>query len=99
MTNTTVATTASVQTYVDNYMAGQASTFIKNYSATSNISVYQASTSNGSNDGTSWLSTGWGSAIGVSISGTYEPLLPGLTLITGSFTITGTCVATTEANN
>ena len=96
--NTTTATTAGVQTYVDNYLAGQGASQFVGYSPTSNITVYTADPVTGLNSGLSWQNAAWGNGIGVTVSGTYQPIAPGLLKLTGSMTLTGTCVVTVEAN-
>ena len=96
--NTTTETTASVQTYVNNYLAGQGAAQYVGYSPSSNITVYMADPVTGQNTGLSWLNATWGNCVGVSITGTYQPILPGLLSITGSLTLTGTCVVSIEAN-
>jgi Flp pilus assembly protein TadG len=96
--NITTDTTSGVQTYVDNYLAGQGATQYVGYTASSNISVYMADPTTGQNTGTSWQSAGWGNGIGVTVSGTYQPVVPGLLKLAGSMTLTGTCVVTVEAN-
>src|SRR5271165_5862885 len=72
---TPTATTAQVQTYVDAYLAGQGSA-LAGYSSTSSITVFQANTSTGVNNGAGWNNAGQGQAIGVTISGTYHPIVP-----------------------
>ena len=96
--NITTDNTAGVQTYVDNYLAGQGASQYVGYSKTSNITVYTADPTTGQNTGTSWQNAAWGDGIGVSITGTYQPIVPGLLKMTGSITLTGTCVVTVEAN-
>ena len=96
--NTATDTTASVQTYVDNYLAGQGGTQFVGYTPASNISVYLADPITGANTMQSWQNASWGNVIGVSISGTYQPIVPGMYFMTGSMTVTGTCLMTIEAN-
>jgi Flp pilus assembly protein TadG len=96
--NTTTDTTVGVQTYVDNYLAGQGSSQYVGYSKTSNITVYLADPVTGQNTGLSWQNAGWGNGIGVSVTGTYQPIVPGLLHLASSITLTGTCVMTVEAN-
>ena len=96
--NTTTDTTASVQAYVDTYLAGQGATQYVGYTPSSNITVYLADPITGVNTGASWLNASWGNVIGVSISGTYQPIVPGMYFMTGSMTVTGTCLMTIEAN-
>ena len=96
--NITTDTTASVQTYVDNYLAGQGASQFVGYTPSSNITVYMADPVTGQNTGQSWQNAYWGNAIGVSITGTYQPIVPGLLSMTSSMTLTGTCVITVEAN-
>lgn len=96
--NTTTVTTSAIQTYVDNYLAGQGSTQLSGYTPTSNITVYKADPATGADLGQTWQNAGWGDGVGVSVSGTYQPMLPGLTGLSSSFTIKGTCVMVCEAN-
>lgn len=96
--NTTSETTNSIQTYVDKYMAGQGSNQLVGYSPTSNIEVYKADKTTGENLGLAWQNAGWGDAVGVKVSGTYQPLLPGMMHLSSNFTIKGTCVMVCEAN-
>ena len=99
---TTVATpsaaTLAVQTYVDNYLAGQGGSQYVGYTPAANISVYTADPITGQNTSIPWQNAGWGSGIGVSVSGNYQPIVPGLLFMMGSITLTGTCVMTVEAN-
>jgi Flp pilus assembly protein TadG len=96
--NLTTATTANIQTYVDQYMVGQGANELVGYSPSSNITVYEADPTTGQNTGLSWQNAGWGTGIGVNITGTYHPVTPGLLYLTGSLTLNATCVMTTEAN-
>lgn len=96
--NTTTVSTSGVQSYVDNYLAGQGGAQLVGYNPSTNISVYRADPVTSANTGLSWVNGSWGDAVGVSISGTYQPLAPGLLLLTGSRTISGTCVMTCESN-
>lgn len=96
--NTNTDTTAGVQTYVDNYLAGQGGSQYVGYSASSNITVYKADPTTGANSGTAWTNANWGDSIGVTITGTYQPILPGLLKMSGTITVTGTCLMTVEAN-
>jgi Flp pilus assembly protein TadG len=96
--NTTTDTTVGVQTYVDKYLAGQGATQYVGYSASSNITVYKADPVTGLNSGTTWTNANWGDAIGVTITGTYQPIVPGFLKLSGSMTLTGTCLMTVEAN-
>jgi Flp pilus assembly protein TadG len=96
--NTTVVTTSEIQTYVDKYMAGQGNASLADYNRNSSITVYKADPTTGANLGQSWANTGWGDGVGVTISGSYRPLLPGMMHLSSSFTIKGTCVMVCEAN-
>ena len=96
--NTATDTTASVQTYVDNYLAGQGGTQFVGYTPASNISVYLADPITGANTMQPWQNASWGNVIGVSITGTYQPIVPGMYFFTSSLTVTGTCLMTVEAN-
>lgn len=95
--NTATATKASVQSYVDTYLAGQGGQLV-NYNSSTSISIYQPDSTTGLNTGTDWQNTTWGSSVGVSVSGTYKPIVPGFIYLTGSLSITASCVMTTEAN-
>src|SRR5438309_1354781 len=81
--NNGTATTTAVQSYVDSYLSGQGANQLVSYSSTSNITVFQADPTTGKNTGLSWSNAAWGSGIGVTISGTYQPMLPGLLKVTG----------------
>jgi Flp pilus assembly protein TadG len=96
--NTTAVSTSDIQTYVDKYLAGQGSHALSGYSPTSSITVYKADPTTGTNQGQTWVNAGWGDGVGVTISGTYRPILPGLARLASSFTIKGTCVMVCEAN-
>jgi Flp pilus assembly protein TadG len=95
--NTTSVTTSNIQNYVDNYMAGQGAQ-LSGYNKTSSITVYKADPTTGANLGQTWQNAGWGDGVGVTVSGTYRPMMPGLMHIANSFTIKGTCVMVCEAN-
>lgn len=92
------ASTTTVQNYVDSYLSGQGANALVSYSATSNISVYQADPTTGLDTGLSWQNATWGSGIGVSVSGTYQPVVPGLIKLTGSLSVKAICTVTVEAN-
>jgi Flp pilus assembly protein TadG len=96
--NVTTATTANVQTYVDGYMAGQGASQLVSYSPGSNIAVYMADPTTGGNTGLAWTNAVWGNGIGVSVSGSYQPLMPGLDHLVGPIAIKGVCVMPCEAN-
>jgi Flp pilus assembly protein TadG len=96
--NTTAVTTSDIQTYVDGYLAGQGAAQLVNYNPSTAISVYKADPATGGVLNSTWQDAGWGEGIGVSVTGTYYPMLPGLLQLTGSMTIKGTCVMTSEAN-
>jgi len=96
--NTTTETTAGVQTYVDQFMAGQGAKQLASYSPTTNIAVFKADATTGANTGVSWVNAGWGDFIGVTVSGTYQPITPGLLKLSGTISLQATCVMTTEAN-
>jgi len=96
--NTTTATTSSLQTYVDKYLAGQGASQLVGYNPSTSISVYQADPNTGQNTGLSWQNASWGTAIGVSVSGTYQFLVPGLLRLPGSLSIQASCVMNIEAN-
>jgi Flp pilus assembly protein TadG len=96
--NTTVVTTSDIQNYVDKYLAGQGTTQLVGYSPTSNVTVYKADPTTGADLGQTWQNAGWGDGVGVTVSGTYRPLMPGLMHLSSSFTIKGICVMVCEAN-
>jgi Flp pilus assembly protein TadG len=95
--NTTHAQTADIQTYVDNYLVGQGS-HLTGYNKTTSITVYKADPTTGTNTGLTWTNAGFGDAIGVNITATWKPVIPGLVKLTGSYTLSGTCVMTVESN-
>src|SRR5262249_612286 len=96
--NVTTASTASVQTYVDGYLAGPGASQLAGYNKTTSISVFLADPTTGQDTGTSWTSATWGAGIGVSVPGTYNPITPGLLRLHPSLPIKATCVMTSEAN-
>ncbi|MFL5341619.1 MAG: TadE/TadG family type IV pilus assembly protein [Gemmataceae bacterium] len=96
--NAGTATTANVQAYVNNFMAGQGTKQLTGYTTGTNISVYMADPTTATNTGLSWQNAGWGDAIGVTVSGTYKPIIPGFIYLAGNLSLTGSCVMTTEAN-
>jgi Flp pilus assembly protein TadG len=96
--NTTTATTANVQTYVDQALTGTGGAQLVGYNPSTSISVFRADPTTFQNTGLGWTYSAWGDAVGVTISGTYKPITPGLLQMTGSFTITATYVCTCEAN-
>lgn len=94
-------TDATVKAYVDKYLVGQGANQLVGYNSTSNISVYQVNPTTGATipaTTATWQSATWGTAVGVSVSGTYRPLLPGLLKLTGSMTLTASSVVTVEGN-
>ncbi len=99
VTHSASATTAKVQNYVDAYLGSNGASAITNYNKTTSISVYQASTTTGASNGNAWTSTGPGQPIGVTISGSYNFLLPAHFLsLSQAVTISGTAVMYSEAN-
>jgi Flp pilus assembly protein TadG len=96
--STTAVSTSDVQTYVDQYLAGQGASQLVGYSPSTSITVYKADPTTGQDSGQPWLNAGWGDAVGVTVSGTYQPLTPGLLWLTGSLTVQATCVMSSEAN-
>lgn len=96
--NVTTTTTSGVQNYVDGCLYGQGANQLVSYDKTSSITVYKADPTTGQNTGLSWQNATWGDAIGVSITGTYQPLTPGILKLSGNITVTGTAVMTTEDN-
>jgi Flp pilus assembly protein TadG len=90
-------TTAQVQNYVDAYLAGQG-TALSGYVKTTNITVFQASTTTGLDNSGGWTNAGPGQAIGVKISGTYTPLLPNFLFMGTTLSIQGTAVMYSETN-
>jgi Flp pilus assembly protein TadG len=96
--NTNDTTKANVQTYVDGYLSGVGSNQLTGYNPTTSIDVYEADPTTGADTGTPFTGAGWGTAVGVTVTGTYKPILPGFLFLPGNVTITSTCVMTTEAN-
>lgn len=96
--NTNNVNSANVQSYVDNYLSGVGHNQLANYSTSSNISVYEADPTTGADTGQGWTGDGWGTAVGVKVSGDYKPIIPGFLFLPGKVTLTATCVMTTEAN-
>ena len=96
--NTNNVNTANVQSYVDSYLSGVGYAQLAGYSPSANVSVYKADPTTGANTGLGWTGNGWGTAVGVTVSGTYKPILPGFLFLPGTVTITSTCVMDTEAN-
>jgi Flp pilus assembly protein TadG len=96
--NTTTVSTNDIKTYVDGYMAGQGANELLNYDPITNITVFKADSSTGQNTGLSWQGAAWGDGIGVTVSGTYQPITPGLFFLTGTVSVQASCVMTCEAN-
>jgi Flp pilus assembly protein TadG len=94
-THTTTATTAQVQTYVNNYLAGAGSN-LSGFNASTSISVYQADPTTGLNNGNGWQNASQGQSIGVSITGSYTSAVPSLLLWGGQPTITTTAITYSE---
>jgi Flp pilus assembly protein TadG len=94
--STTSVTTAQVQNVVDTSMAGQGAQ-LADYNKTSSITVFKADPATGANIG-SWADTRFGEAIGVQITGTYQPVLPIFVFLPGNITLQGSCVMRSEAN-
>lgn len=94
---TTTLTTTDIQNYVNTYMAGTGAQ-LSGYSATSNITVFQASATTGLDNSGGWANTAWGQPIGVTVSGTYNPIVPGMLFLTGNLTVQATCIMYCEAN-
>ncbi|NBO91423.1 MAG: pilus assembly protein [Planctomycetia bacterium] len=96
--STATLTTANIQTYVNNYLAGQGASQLVGYNPSTNITVFLADPVTGAPISTPWNNAGWGNYIGVRVSGTYRPLTSNLLFMSSSFTLTGTCVMTAEVN-
>lgn len=96
--NIETASTTTVQNYVDSYLAGQGGNALLSYAPSSSITVFQADPTTGLDTGLSWQDATWGSGIGVSITGTYQPIVPGLLKLTGSLSVKATCTITVESN-
>lgn len=94
--NTYSGTTSQVQNVVDACMAGQGGQ-LSGYSKAGSITVYKADPSTGNNIGT-WTDAKFGEAIGVKITGTYQPVLPIFVFLPGNITLSGQCVMRSEAN-
>ena len=78
VTADTDVTTAGIQTYVDQYLMGQGAAQLVGYTPASSITVYKADPVTGQSTGQSWTTAAWGDPIGVTVTGTYQPLMPGL---------------------
>jgi len=87
-------TSSQVQSYVDAYLAGQGSA-LNGYSLSS-ITVFQANTSTGANNSGGWTNAGQGQAIGVSITGTYDPLLPSFLFMGNTISMQATSIMYSE---
>jgi len=88
-------TTAGVQSYVDAYLAGQGSA-LNGYSLSTSISVFQANTSTGANNSGGWTNAGQGQAIGVTITGTYDPILPSFLFLGNTISMQATSIMYSE---
>jgi Flp pilus assembly protein TadG len=111
ITNINSATNAQAHTYVNNYLAGCGSQLAGwNPAPGGNISIYGAADPNGrwvaGADG-SWTNSTFGgklgpplyyAAVGVTISGTYNPVLPNFLFMSSSLTLNGTAIMYVEAN-
>lgn len=97
--NTTATlTTSDIQTYVDQYITAQGAAQLEGYNAATSITVFQADPDTGADNGQGWTNAGWGAPIGVSVSGTYKPILPGMLLFATSIPVKSTCIMYSEAN-
>jgi Flp pilus assembly protein TadG len=83
-------TTSDIQNVVTNALIGQP---LQNV----NVQVYEVDPATGANLGP-WTSAGVGNSIAVSVSGTYQPILPGWNYLPNSVTLTATVVMQSEAN-
>lgn len=92
---TNTASTTTVQNYVNTYLAGQGSS-LSGFSSSSNISVFQANTSTGKDNSGGWSNAQQGQAIGVTISGTYTPLLPNFLFMNTSISMQATAIMYSE---
>jgi Flp pilus assembly protein TadG len=90
-TNSSSLTTAQIQTYVTNYMAGQTL-------GSQNVSVFQADSTTGAFVSSSWNSASFGSAIGVTVTGNFTPIMPIFFGLPGAIPLTATSVMRSEAN-
>jgi len=88
--NTSTATTAQIQSYVTSYLAGQLPSALV-------INVYQADPTTGANIG-AWTNTSTGNPIAVEITGTYQPMLPIISILPGPVPVSAKCVTFSEAN-
>jgi len=83
------ATTASIQSTVTNYLAGQPL-------ANLNIQVYKADPNTGANIG-AWTSAGFGDYVAVQVTGNYSSLLPTFGTIPNGVALQGTSMMMCEA--
>jgi Flp pilus assembly protein TadG len=103
--NVTTATTTQVQNYVNNYLAGQG-VQLKNFTPANNIKVFQADPVTGKDTGNSWQNTPACQSIGVTVTGTYTPVIGGTfkllgntqVTILGPTTVQATAIMMSEAN-
>jgi Flp pilus assembly protein TadG len=94
--NTQNVSTSAVQNYVDGYLFGQ-SMQLTNYDKTTSITINKVDPTTGTTTG-AWTSAQFGDSIAVSISGTYQPVLPVFLFMPSPVSIAGTCVMKSEAN-
>jgi Flp pilus assembly protein TadG len=87
---TTTLTTADIQTTVTNYMGGLSLQGM-------NVQVYQADPTTGANIG-AWTSAANGQCIAVQVTGTYIPIVPKLTLLPNSLSMSSKVLMYCEAN-
>ncbi len=92
---TTSVSTTQVRTYVDAYLTSSSSGLL-NYSPSNNIKVFQANTTTGADNGGGWTNAGQGQAVGVTISGTYNPFLPNFLFLNNSLPIQATAIMYSE---
>lgn len=94
--NTYNATTAQVQNAADAALGGQGPQ-LQGYNKTSSIQVFLADPATGNNIGL-WTDAKFGDAIAVTISGTYNPILPSFLYMSSTMQVKGECVMRSEAN-
>ncbi len=90
-------TTSQIQDAADAALAGQGTQQLQGYNKYSNITVFHADSS-GNNIGTDWNNATFGQGVGVTISGTYQPLVPSFLKASTSFTVSSTIIMNSEAN-
>ncbi len=89
--------TSQIQDAVDAALGGQGSQQLQNYNKYTNITVTRYDSSGKYLD-TNWNNATFGQGVCVSISGTYQPMVPSFLKASTSFTVGSTIVMNSEAN-